>query len=521
MYQVRKIKRVLISVSDKEGIVEFARNLTDLGIQIISTGGTAKLLRENGISVKQVEEVTGFPEILDGRVKTLHPKIHCALLSIHDKEEHKRQLEEYGIEPVDMLVVNLYPFKETISRGCSQQEAIENIDVGGPAMLRAGSKNFQDVVVVTSPGQYPEVLKELKESGNISMEKRKRLAVEAFKLTSNYDSLIHNYLTEKEEFPSILTEKEEFPSILSLKYEHLKRLRYGENPHQEGVLYKELMQEGYNITKARQIHGKELSFNNILDLDAALSIVREFQGPTVAIIKHTNPSGVASADSLVDAYRRAYLCDPDSAFGSIIALNRTVDKETAEEMGKLFIEAIIAPSFEPAALEILKQKKNLRILEMNMSEIPADKIDFRKISGGILVQTPNSAPLTDPNVVTEKEPSDEELKSLMFAWNVVKHVKSNAIVLAKDEHTVGIGAGQMSRIDSVKVAIWKADENSSGSVMASDAFFPFRDSIDEAAKAGIKAIIQPGGSIRDEECIQAANEHGIAMIFTGVRCFKH
>ncbi len=510
-----KIKRALLSVSDKEGIVEFARSLAELGVELIATNKTGKLLKENKIPVMSVEEVTGFPEILDGRVKTLHPKIHGALLSIHENEAHKKQLAEHGIAPIDLLVVNLYPFKETISKSGSMEEAIENIDVGGPAMIRAASKNFKDVVVVISPTQYPEILEELRGTGDIGFDKRKALAFEAFKVTSNYDALIYDYL---------MGGTERFPQLLSLRYENPERLRYGENPHQSAALYRELLQKGSCITKANQIHGeKDLSFNNILDMDAALSLVREFEGSTVAIIKHSNPSGVASSKNLSEAYRKAYACDEDSAFGSIVAINRPVDKETAEEISKLFIEVVIAPSFEKGAMDILGKKKNLRILELDMSEIPDGRFDFRKVSGGLLVQTPDVKPLgvDDLKVVTKKKPSEEEIKSILFAWKIVKHVKSNAIVLAKEEYTVGIGAGQMSRIDSVDVAVKKAGENVVGSVMASDAFFPFRDSIDAAAKAGIKAIIQPGGSIKDEECIRAADEQGIVMVFTEVRCFMH
>ncbi len=509
-----RIKRALLSVSDKTGIVEFAKSLTRLGIEIIATDRTANLLHENGIPVKRVEEVTGFPEILNGRVKTLHPGIHAALLSIHDKEMHRKQLKEHGIIPIDMLVVNLYPFKETISKSCDMQDAIENIDVGGPAMIRAASKNFQDVVVVISTKQYPEILEELEKTGDIGYEKRKAMAFEAFRVTSDYDALIYEYL---------IGETERFPQLLSLRYENPKMLRYGENPSQDAALYKELIRKGSCITNAKKIQGKKLSFNNILDMDAALSLIREFKRPTVAIIKHTNPSGIASSDELIEAYRKAYACDEYSAFGSIVAVNRMVDKETAEEMSRMFIEGIVAPSFRDEAMKILSRKKNLRILELNMDEIPERRFSFRQVSGGLLVQTPNTKPLgeDDMKVVTEKKPTNEELNSLLFAWKVVKHVRSNAIVLAKDEHTVGIGAGQPSRIDSVRIAIWKAGENSAGSVLASDAFFPFRDSIDAAAEAEIKAIIQPGGSIRDEECIRAADEHGIAMIFTGIRCFKH
>jgi len=510
-----RIKRALLSVSDKEGIVEFAKSLAELDVELIATDKTGKLLKGSGIPVRSVEEVTGFPEILDGRVKTLHPKIHGALLSIHDKEGHRKQLAEHGIAPIDLLVVNLYPFKETISKSSSMEEAIENIDVGGPAMIRAASKNFQDVVVVISPTQYPEILEELKGAGDVGFEKRKALAFEAFKVTSNYDALIYDYL---------MGEAERFPQLLSLRYENPERLRYGENPHQSAALYRELLQKGSCITKAKQIHGeKDLSFNNILDMDAALSLVKEFEGSTVAIIKHSNPSGVASSENLSEAYRKAYACDEDSAFGSIVAVNRPVDKETAEEISKLFIEVVIAPSFEKGVMDILGKKKNLRVLELDMSEIPDEMFDFRKVSGGLLVQTPDVEPLgkDDLKVVTEKKPTEGEIKSLLFAWKIVKHVKSNAIVLVKDEYTVGIGAGQMSRIDSVDVAVKKAGENVVGSVMASDAFFPFRDSIDAAAKAGIKAIIQPGGSIKDEECIRAADEHGIVMVFTEVRCFMH
>lgn len=512
-----KISRVLISVYDKTGIVKFAKRLEDLDIEIISTGGTAQILKENGIHVVNISEVTGYPEMLDGRVKTLHPKIHGGILAQREKKEHMKELSEHKIQPIDMVVVNLYPFEDTISKpDATLEEAIEQIDIGGVALIRSAAKNFNDVAVVVNPAKYELIVKELPE---LTKETRLRLGVEAFKYTSSYDSIIHNYLNQLTK-PSAV----EFPNELALNYAKVTELRYGENPHQKAALYREkgLLSLEPRATLAKQLHGKELSFNNILDLDSALNLIKEFYIPTAVIVKHTNPCGVACGDN---AYIRALATDPQSSFGSIVALNDVVNEELAGELNKLFIEVLVAPEYTNSALNILKQKKNIRLLVLPElktwnGEYRLEK-DLKKVAGGVLVQDRDILDEPEYKVVTNRKPTNAEWEDLRFAWKVVKHVKSNAIVIAKGNETIGIGAGQMSRVDSVKIAVMKAQKELKGAVLASDAFFPFRDNVDEAAKAGIKAIIQPGGSVKDEEVISAANEYGIAMVFTGVRHFKH
>jgi len=510
------MKRALISVSDKTGIVDFARKLSSLGVEIISTGGTMKALREAGIPVTYVSDITGFPEIMDGRVKTLNPLIHGGILAIRDNPEHVAQMKEHGIQGIDMIVVNLYPFKATIDKpGVTMDDAIENIDIGGPTMIRSAAKNFKYVAVVVNPERYSEILAELETSKEISDATRLRLAREAFNHTAEYDALIDAYLAGQ-------LGEGKFPSSLHLVFEKVQDLRYGENPHQSAAFYREKYFAGTGIAHAQQLHGKELSFNNIVDLEAAFKIVAEFTQPAATIIKHTNPCGTGIGSTLAAAYNKAYMADPVSAFGGIVAVNRVVDADTARQISEIFIEAVIAPGFEPEAAEILMQKKNIRLLAAQMEQ-DATKLgfDMKRVTGGILVQDYDLPEKTDLQVVTKRIPTDEELEQLKFAWKVVKHVKSNAIVVAGKDQTLGIGAGQMNRVGSAGIALCQAGDQAKGAVMASDAFFPFRDTVDAAAKAGITAIIQPGGSMRDEESIQAADEHGIAMVFTGIRHFKH
>lgn len=512
-----KIKRALISVSNKAGLVEFATGLAELGIEIISTGGTAKTLREAGVPVIYISDVTGFPEILDGRVKTLHPNVHGGILAMRT-EEHLKQLAQHAITPIDLVVVNLYPFRETIAKpDVTLADAIENIDIGGPTMVRSAAKNHAYVGIVVNPERYGQVLTSLQEKGDLSPDLRFELAREAFAHTASYDTAIANYLGN-------VIEKAAFQPEFNLSLVKAQNLRYGENPHQKAAFYKDTTVKGACIANAEQLHGKELSYNNILDANSALELVREFSEPCAVIIKHNNPCGTAMAQNLVDAYNKALEADPVSAFGGIVALNRSVDVATANEMAKIFLEAIIAPDFTPEALEILQKKANLRLLKTgDFTEQTSDSLEVRKVNGGLLVQQADRIVLNteELKVVTEKKPSPEELKELIFAMTVVKHVKSNAIVLAKDGQIVGVGAGQMNRVGSARIAYEQAGEKAKGAVLASDAFFPFRDTVDDAAKAGITAIIQPGGSIRDEESIQACNEHGITMVFTGIRHFKH
>lgn len=514
-----KIQRALVSVSKKDGLIDFAKGLSEMGVEILSTGGTAKLLKDNGIPVIQVSNYTGFPEIMDGRVKTLHPLIHGGLLGRRDNEKHLEEMKKHGIKPIDMVVVNLYPFEDTISKeGVKLDEAIENIDIGGPSMLRSSAKNFQDVAVVVDSDDYEDILAEMEENdGAISYDTKMKLSVKAFKHTARYDSLISKYLESK-------VEGEGFPSILNLQFEKITDLRYGENPHQKAAFYENIGLNKGTLSKAKQLRGKELSYNNILDLNAALELAREFDETAAVIIKHTNPCGVAIGNNLVSAYRKARETDPLSAFGGIIGFNKSVDEETAKEIASTFIEAVIAPDYDESALTVLKEKKNIRLLKLpNFKEKTEKEYDLRNVSGGLLLQDKDSVTLNEDNlkVVTNRQPTEKEWSAMRFAWKVAKHVKSNAIIYATENETVGIGAGQMSRVDSSKLAAMKANKPIQGTAMASDAFFPFRDSVDEAAKVGVTAIIQPGGSVKDEEVIAAANEHNIAMVFTGIRHFKH
>jgi phosphoribosylaminoimidazolecarboxamide formyltransferase / IMP cyclohydrolase len=516
-----KIERALISVSNKDGIVDFARGLKDLGVEIISTGGTALLLERNGVRTIGISEVTGFPEMLDGRVKTLHPNIHAGLLARRDSPEHMHQLEKIKVKKIDMVVVNLYPFKATVLKpGVTMEEVIENIDIGGPSMIRAGGKNYEAVAVVTDPTKYVPVLEEMRAGGGtVGMETLKALMLEAFRHTANYDALIAQHLSGS--FPG-----PQFPSTLTVGMEKVQDLRYGENPSQQAAFYGDPFVTGVAVSRMTQLHGKELSFNNILDIESALSLLREFEDRAcAAVIKHTNPCGIACDDNIYDAFMVAYNVDPLAAFGCVIGLNQECDLRTAEEITKHFVEIVFAPSFEPEALEVLQRKKNIRLMTtpgpITLADAP--KLKMKYIKGGMLVQTTDNTQVTeaDLRVVTKRAPTPEEIKALLFANRVCKHIWSNTVILAKGERVVGIGAGQMSRVDSSFIAAHKAGENARGSVIASDAFFPFRDGVDEAARAGATAIIQPGGSIRDQEVIDAANEHGMAMVFTGVRIFRH
>jgi phosphoribosylaminoimidazolecarboxamide formyltransferase/IMP cyclohydrolase len=524
-----KISTALISVFDKTGIVEFAQALARLGVTIISTGGTARTLREPGIDVRDVSEITGFPEILDGRVKTLHPRIHGGLLAIRNDEAHRRQLEQHDINYIDLVVVNLYPFQKTAANpNATTGEIIENIDIGGPSMIRAAAKNFQDVVVVVDPSDYEPLAKELHETqGHVRFETRLALVRKAFAHTASYDAAIADYLASRLALDTSSQQLriEPAPTMPERQTVILKKkqdLRYGENPHQQAALYA-LSGEAGGVARAEQLQGKELSFNNFLDLDAAWNLAGEFDEPVCAIIKHTNPCGVATADSPLEAYKKANATDPVSAFGGIVAFNRPVDGQTASEIGKVFVEAIIAPGYDEAAWQALSQKKNVRVMRMGQPQPASRGLDWKRITGGLLLQTPDIHRLRreELKVVTERQPTEQELEALLFAWIVCKHVKSNAIVFARRGQLVGVGAGQMSRVDSVKIAAMKAALPLEGTVLASDAFFPFRDGVDEAANTGATAIIQPGGSIRDEEVISAANEHGLAMVLTGIRHFRH
>lgn len=509
--------RALISVSDKTGIVDFAKGLIANNIEIISTGGTKKALDQAGVKTISIDEVTGFPEMMDGRVKTLHPKIHGGLLGRRDVVEHMEDMARGEILPIDFVCVNLYPFKETILKPeVTEQEAIENIDIGGPSMLRSGAKNHEFVTVIVDPADYSLVLQELEAHGETQLATRKRLAAKVFRHTAAYDALIAQYLTE------MVDEKE--PEKLTLTYERKQDLRYGENSHQEAAFYQSALPEEYSIAAAKQVHGKELSFNNIRDADAALRIAREYDEPTVVALKHMNPCGIGTAPTIFEAWNYAFEADPVSIFGGIIVLNREVDVATAEKMHELFLEIIIAPGFTDAALEVLKKKKNLRILTISFERRTASIVDETvSVLGGLLVQNQDLAMEheEDWTVVTEKKPTVEQMEALAFAWKAVKHVKSNAIVVANEHQTVGIGAGQMNRVGSVKIAIEQAGEKLEGAVLASDAFFPMDDSVEYAATHGIKAIIQPGGSIKDQASIDMANHYDIAMVFTNVRHFRH
>lgn len=509
-------KRALISVSDKTGIIEFARELVDLGYEIVSTGGTYKAIGDAGIKVTYVTDVTGFPEILDGRVKTLHPYIHAGILAMR-KEDHLKQLAELGIVPIDLVVVNLYPFRQTVKKaGVTLEEAIENIDIGGPSMVRAAAKNYQDVLVVVNPEHYADIIQGLKEN-SIDKEYRLKLATEALTHTAEYDAFISKYLQK------VIDEEQKFPETAVIVGEKVQDLRYGENPHQLAAFYRLPQTEGACVGNAKQLQGKELSFNNIIDLNAAFELVREFSEPAAVIIKHTNPCGTALGKDICDAYVRAYEVDTKSAYGGIVGLNREADQAVANEISKLFLEAVIAPSFSKEALEILSAKKNLRLLETGPLDEVKAQVDIKKVNGGFLLQDTDTGMISeeDLQVIGDRKPTKDEIAEMLFAWKIVKHVKSNAIVVTKDRQSIGVGAGQMNRVGSAKIAFEQGGEKCKGAVLASDAYFPFRDTIDEAAKAGITAIIEPGGSIRDEESIAAANEHGIALVFTGMRHFKH
>jgi len=524
---VGRIQRALISVSNKNGIIEFSRALSELGIELISTGGTASLLRDNKIPVKDVAELTGFPEMMDGRVKTLHPKIHGGILALRDNPEHVAKMNEHGIAPIDLVVVNLYPFEATVARGAAFEEVVENIDIGGPSMVRAAAKNHRYVGVVVDPEDYNAIIAELHENRcSLSQATLFRLFCKAFQHTSHYDGAIANY------FGSLDENKQpaRWGQTVNLQVTKLQDMRYGENPHQSAAFYGTSGDTGPSIARAVQFQGKELSFNNILDADAALSTVLEFSDIATVAIKHNNPCGVAlSKISLADSFRKAKACDPVSIFGGVIAFNRPVDEETAQELKDIFLEIVIAPSFTPAAKTVLSSAKrllNIRLLELDMSRPQGGGYDVRRVRGGMLMQDwdSGSVDVRACKVVTARKPTEAEYQALDFAWRVCRHVKSNTIVFASPDQVLGVGAGQMSRIDSTKIAVLRSATHGldlKGSAVASDAFYPFRDGLDEAANAGAKSVIQPGGSIKDDEVIAAANEHGMAMIFTGMRHFRH
>jgi phosphoribosylaminoimidazolecarboxamide formyltransferase / IMP cyclohydrolase len=509
-------KRALISVSDKSGVVEFARALEEMGYEILSTGGTKNVLHENGINVIGVDDITGFPEILEGRVKTLHPSIHGGLLAKHDNEAHKAQLEEQNITPIDLVCVNLYPFQQTIAKpNVTVEEAIENIDIGGPTMLRAAAKNHQYVTVVVDALDYDGVLTQLKDAGEVSMENRRKLAAKVFRHTAAYDAHIAEYVTE--------VSGEEEPERMTFTYELKQTLRYGENPHQKAAFYRQPLGSEFSVSMARQLHGKELSYNNINDANAALQIVKEFSEPAAVAVKHMNPCGVGVGETIEVAFRKAYEADATSIFGGIVALNRVVDKETAKMLHEIFLEIIIAPAFTDEAMEILTSKKNIRLLTIPFESAKKTEKKLTSVEGGLLVQEDDVFTFenADIRVATKREPTEEEWAAMKLGWKVVKHVKSNAIVLTNKEMTIGVGAGQMNRVGAAKIALEQAGEKAAGSAMASDAFFPMDDTVEAAAKAGVTAIIQPGGSIRDEDSIKKADEYGITMVLTGVRHFKH
>ena len=518
------VKRALISVSDKTGIVEFAQKLNDLGVSIISTGGTFKVLKEAGIPVINISDVTGLPECLDGRVKTLRPNIHAGLLAMRSNPEHMKQVEELNVELIDMVVVNLYPFKQTIMKpDVTLADAIENIDIGGPTMLRAAAKNYQDVSVVIDPTDYEQVLSEIKETGAVSVKTNFYLAAKVFNHTAYYDTMIANYLRDKAGLPK-------YPDTISMTFEKVQDMRYGENPHQSAAFYKEVGNSDGMLSGIEQLHGKELSFNNINDLHGALELLKEFdEEPTVVACKHSNPCGVASGKDIHEAYVRAYNTDPVSIFGGILCANRKIDKATAEEISKIFLEIVLAPDFDDDALEVLEQKKNIRLLKLKnvMKKQPETAYDVKKVSGGILIQDIDSKLLGDElKVVTDRKPTEKEMEDLLFTWKVVKFTKSNGIAIGKDKQSVGIGPGQVNRIWATEQAIDHGTKQLGadvvkGAVLASDAFFPFDDCVEAAHKAGITAIIQPGGSKRDQDSIDACNKYGIAMVFTGMRHFRH
>ncbi|NNU97204.1 bifunctional phosphoribosylaminoimidazolecarboxamide formyltransferase/IMP cyclohydrolase [Anoxybacillus sp. EFIL] len=509
-------KRAIISVSNKKGIVTFAKQLAELEVEIISTGGTKRVLAEHGIPVTSISDVTNFPEILDGRVKTLHPNIHGGLLAVRDDETHKQQLKAHDITPIDFVVVNLYPFQETIAKpNVTLMEAIENIDIGGPTMLRAAAKNHAYVTAVVDPTDYELVIEQLKQYGEVLLETRRALAAKVFRHTAAYDAMIAQYLT------NIVGET--YPETMTMTFVKKQSLRYGENPHQTAAFYEKPLSSPFSIAAAKQLHGKELSYNNINDANAALQIVAEFAEPAAVAVKHMNPCGVGVGETIAEAFQKAYEADATSIFGGIVALNREVDEQTAAKLNDIFLEIVIAPSFTEQALDILTRKKNIRLLTVDFQAERKQEPFIVSVRGGLLVQDEDTYTIDDATlqVVTERKPTEEEWANLTFAWRVVKHVKSNAIVLAKNGMTIGVGAGQMNRVGAAKIAIEQAGEHAKGAVLASDAFFPMSDTVEAAAQAGVTAIIQPGGSIRDEDSIQKANEYGIAMVFTGVRHFKH
>lgn len=510
------MKRALVSVSDKTNLVEFVSGLVELGYEIISTGGTKKALEAAGISTIGISDVTGFPEIMDGRVKTLHPNVHGALLCVRDNPEHVKQINELDIQYIDLVCVNLYPFKETVLKpGVSHEEIIENIDIGGPSMLRSASKNYRYIPVICDPNDYDTVLNELREQGETSLETREKLAAKVFRHTASYDTMIASYLTEKT--------GEKYPEKFTLTFDKVQDLRYGENPHQSAAFYKG-MNPQYSLANAKQLHGKELSYNNIQDGNAAIEILKDFEGqPAVVGVKHMNPCGVGIGNTIEEAWDKAYEADPVSIFGGIVAFNEPINNAIAEKLSKIFLEIIIAPAYVEDAFEILSKKKNIRLLQLDTTLSVNAKYKVTNVNDGLLVQDIDDHQITEEDLrcVTNRKPTEEEIKQLLFAWKVVKHVKSNAIVLVKDNMTIGVGAGQMNRVGAAKIAIEQAQEKAKGSVMGSDAFFPMPDTVEEAVKAGVTAIIQPGGSIKDQLSIDVCNEHGIAMVFTGVRHFKH
>ena len=521
MSDLVKIRRALLSVSDKTGLVEFAKALLSHGVEILSTGGTAQLLKLNGVVVTEVGEYTGFPEMMEGRVKTLHPKVHGGILARRDRDDHVKSMNEHGIVPIDLVVVNLYPFAQTVARrGCTMEDAIENIDIGGPAMVRAAAKNYRFVAVVTDPGDYARVLRGMKAGGGrLEEELRYELAAKAFSHTAEYDGMISSWLTAR-------TEKGEaraFPDRLNLQFRLSQTLRYGENPHQSAAYYVERNPPRGTLSGFVQLQGKELSYNNIADADAAWECCRSFDVPACVIIKHANPCGVAIAAGPLEAYQRAFLTDPTSAFGGIIAFNGTVDAATAEAVSKQFVEVVIAPAYDGEAAQVFAAKKNVRVLAIELAK-ELNRFDMKRVGGGLLVQTSDDFDVAELKVVTKKAPTQAQMNDLVFAFRVAKFVKSNAIVFCSQGMTLGVGAGQMSRVDSTRIAAIKAKNaglSLRGSVAASDAFFPFRDGLDVVARAGARAVIQPGGSVRDDEVIAAADEHGLAMVFTGMRHFRH
>jgi phosphoribosylaminoimidazolecarboxamide formyltransferase / IMP cyclohydrolase len=516
-----RVRRALLSVSEKRGILEFAQGLAELGVEVVSTGGTARELQSGGLQVRPVEDLTGFPEMMDGRVKTLHPRLYAGLLAVRDSEEHLRAAAEHGIEPVDLVCVNLYPFEQTLARGAAPAEVVENIDIGGPTMIRAAAKNHAFAAVVVDPGDYGGVLAELRESGGLlSLSTRERLAATAFALTARYDAAISTWFSQR-------TYGEDFPPHWREAYEKVSDLRYGENPHQRAAFYARVGAPTHLLDGVRQLHGKELSFNNLLDLSSARELVEEFDGPACAIVKHNNPCGCALGESGLHAYERAFACDPQSAYGGVIALNRRVDRVCAAALAEQFIEVLLAPGFDEDALAVLGAKKNVRLLELARWPPPSREVEGKPVLGGQLVQTRDvvSEGRERMRVLTAGAPTEEQWEDMLFAWRVCRHVRSNAIVLAAGRATIGIGAGQMSRVDAVRISVEKAQaaqpELLAGAVLASDAFFPFADGPQLALDAGVSAIVQPGGSVRDEEVIAAADAAGAAMVATGIRHFRH